>query len=607
MVSCQISGKTQSSVAVEKQSAIAVVDQEVHTSPSTVVRKNSGSGTFSIVEFDASNGLTHRQGEVSVAVNRNNPDQAVAATMNIQRGTNEGGLLVATTHNGGTHWLLQTVNLSPSVFMADPFLAWDGEGRVFLAQIPVQSGNIPLGIEVSRSTDGGISWELPVRISSNLGSDDKVALTVDDNKDSPFFGNIYVSWKWPGGPIWFSRSTDHGVSYSTPKSIDNKGTSGLDMTVTQDGAIIIAHNFAGAGVFVQRSLDGGLTFQPAQLVASKNAGYEVFPYAHCTNPGAFINASIDAYRPVNEDSGLVLLTWVDCPDTAPSCSDPCNNDCPTRVRYSVSQDEGQSWSVAQSLEAAEGSQFFQWSDIDQANGDWYITYRDSSVDPGHLSSVTRLVRSTDQGLSWSEPVQLSSVSSTTFDWPGHYNGLASHDGKVYAGWGDYRAATQGDFFLATAHARDRGFQMNAGLNDAWVSVGAPFQGIFITVLPLLQKVFVAWFTFDSVPPVGGERAVFGANDQRWVTGLGDIIGNRAEISMELTTGGAFNQSSPLPTQDTEYGTMTLEFTDCSNGSVSFEVPDAGVSGEFTIHRVIDSNVSLCEALSDLVIIDSQNN
>jgi len=139
------------------------------------------------------------------------------------------------------------------------------------------------------------------------------------------------------------------------------------------------------------------------------------------------------------------------------------------------------------------------------------------------------------------------------------------------------------------------FTINAGLNDAWVSADAPLQGMFITVFPDLGLVFVAWFTFDSVSP-GVGSAVFGAADQRWVTGLGGIQGNRVELAMELTSGGAFNAAEPVPVQEAGYGTLALDFKDCTEASVTYDFPGAGESGSFLIHRVVADNIPLCESL-----------
>ncbi len=142
------------------------------------------------------------------------------------------------------------------------------------------------------------------------------------------------------------------------------------------------------------------------------------------------------------------------------------------------------------------------------------------------------------------------------------------------------------------------FQINAGLNDAWVNANAPFQGLFVTVFPVLKLIFVAWFTFDSEQQSDDTTAAFGAPGQRWVTALGSYDGSNANLKAEMTSGGSFNASSPLPVQDTNYGTMDIEFTNCRTGIVKFDFPTAGQSGEFAIQRVLENNVALCETLSE---------
>ena len=150
------------------------------------------------------------------------------------------------------------------------------------------------------------------------------------------------------------------------------------------------------------------------------------------------------------------------------------------------------------------------------------------------------------------------------------------------------------------HAEDHGdgVSINAGMNDAWVNPLAEFQGLIVNVFPVFKLVFVAWFTFDSEPPPIETVAFFGAADQRWVSGAGTYAGNRVELKMESTFGGRFNSSDPQAMQDTEYGTMILEFDSCSSGTVSYEFPAAGESGEFNIVRVLEDNVALCEALAE---------
>ena len=142
------------------------------------------------------------------------------------------------------------------------------------------------------------------------------------------------------------------------------------------------------------------------------------------------------------------------------------------------------------------------------------------------------------------------------------------------------------------------FFINAGLNDAWVHDGAQRQGFFFTVFPLLNRLFFAWFTFDSVPPDASvPDAVFGANDQRWVSGLGAVEGDSVTISVELTSGGVFNASDPLATQEPNYGTITILFINCNEALLTYDFPGLMLSGQMTLTRVLEDNILLCHALN----------
>ncbi len=138
--------------------------------------------------------------------------------------------------------------------------------------------------------------------------------------------------------------------------------------------------------------------------------------------------------------------------------------------------------------------------------------------------------------------------------------------------------------------------INAGMNDAWVSDDAPFQGFFFTVFEDISLFFLSWFTFDSVPPSSGS-AVFGAIDQRWVTASGTFTGNMVTLSVELTTGGVFNSSDPMATQTQNYGTITIVFNNCNEAVLTYNFPGPGLSGMMTLTRVVDDNVELCDMLA----------
>lgn len=151
--------------------------------------------------------------------------------------------------------------------------------------------------------------------------------------------------------------------------------------------------------------------------------------------------------------------------------------------------------------------------------------------------------------------------------------------------------------------RTPAFEINAGVNDAWVSEGAPFQGFFFTVFPDINLMFLAWFTFDTERPDASVEAMFGEPGHRWVTASGPIDGHVANLEIEVTSGGLFNASLPLATQVKD-GTITVEFADCANALLTFDIPSIPEQGVIPLNRVVGDNVSRCEQLqpSDPVAI-----
>lgn len=153
------------------------------------------------------------------------------------------------------------------------------------------------------------------------------------------------------------------------------------------------------------------------------------------------------------------------------------------------------------------------------------------------------------------------------------------------------------FRVATSSTNGATVQINAGMNDAWVSADAALQGFFFTVFEDLGVFFLSWFTYDSVAPAGGNTATFGSSDQRWVTGAGSYSGNSVTINVENTSGGIFNGSVPMATQESNYGTITIVFLSCNEAVLTYNFPSAGLSGEITLTRVLPDNIALCEMLS----------
>jgi hypothetical protein len=151
-----------------------------------------------------------------------------------------------------------------------------------------------------------------------------------------------------------------------------------------------------------------------------------------------------------------------------------------------------------------------------------------------------------------------------------------------------------DFYQAVL-----GFQINAGLNDAWYDPATAGQGFLIAVFPEISQMFVAWFTFDTERPPEDVTAMLGDPGHRWLTAQGPYDGNTANLTIYVTEGGVFDAAEPPASLDPAGdGTLKLEFADCSEGMVRYEITSLGISGDIPIQRIVPDNVPLCEALAD---------
>ena len=90
----------------------------------------------------------------------------------------------------------------------------------------------------------------------------------------------------------------------------------------------------------------------------------------------------------------------------------------------------------------------------------------------------------------------------------------------------------------------------------------------------------------------------GEPGHRWLTAQGPYAGDTATLTIYVTKGGIFDSVAPAATTDPGGdGTLTIEFADCSNAIVTYEITSAGLSGEIPIERIADDNVALCESLA----------
>jgi beta-glucanase (GH16 family) len=140
--------------------------------------------------------------------------------------------------------------------------------------------------------------------------------------------------------------------------------------------------------------------------------------------------------------------------------------------------------------------------------------------------------------------------------------------------------------------------INAGFNDAWYNPATNGQGFLMTVYPDIKQMFVAWFTYDVERPPESATAILGEPGHRWITAQGPYSGDTATLTMFVTEGGTFDSAEPPTSTDAAgIGTMTIEFADCTQGLVTYQMTDPVRTNQIPIQRIVGDNQALCETLN----------
>jgi cyclophilin family peptidyl-prolyl cis-trans isomerase len=141
------------------------------------------------------------------------------------------------------------------------------------------------------------------------------------------------------------------------------------------------------------------------------------------------------------------------------------------------------------------------------------------------------------------------------------------------------------------------FEINPGLSGAWFNPETSGQGWLFDVIEGETGLgfFVAWFTYDDNPPAADELDGFGSRQHRWFTASGDVSGDTAALDIFLNSGGVFND--PRETMIEPVGSMTIQFSDCTNAQLSFDF-DASDDKDGSVDIIRLSPDVFCQAIVD---------
>jgi hypothetical protein len=239
-------------------------------------------------------------------------------------------------------------------------------GHAYQISVSFNAANAVNAVLVSKSADGGMTWSEPatlIRDTSDFNFNDKESITADSTNSNFVYAvwdrsrhpggnpnlNAFHSFAFRGDP-YFSRTTNGGATWEPPRNMfrrnANLWTIGHQIVVQPNGTLIDIFNLSqGSGV-----QPSGQTWEAVMRSTDKGATW--------SDP-------------------IKIAPWV-----AVNIDDPETGD-PLRV-----------------------GDFLPDLAVDPTNGALYAAWSDGSQTGGATADVV-LSKSTDGGLTWSEPVKVS--------------------------------------------------------------------------------------------------------------------------------------------------------------------------------------------------------
>ena len=281
-------------------------------------------------------------------------------------------------------------------------------------------------IYFTRSTDGGISFATEKIIAQGSATvyDAFPSLAVTQA------GTIHMAWcgvtnNESAYNIWYAKSEDNGVSFSAPVHITTNNAAVFPAIGASGNNVYIlyadASQYPKANYYFARSADGGSTFEtPVQVNDAECKGTVKFE--------GLTNILVDP-------SGNLYLAWVDG-RRADGSGDIC---------LAKSTDQGQSFAANvivndTTISRSDSAQYLPVIASDGANN-VYVSFADISLGDDWSNNRVYLAKSTDGGTSFATEALLAGHDATC-----KYHSLAVNaSGKLYAalcssvssGWGTW--------------------------------------------------------------------------------------------------------------------------------------------------------------------------
>lgn len=284
------------------------------------------------------------------------------------------------SQNGGVTWSAAMSNSVPAGYGqdGDPSLAFDSQGRLFYGYQGFSGTGADVFVaRLNPVTGAYISG--PIKVSTPGDENDKSTLAADRHATSPFADRLYMVWtEFPttgGTRVLTSFSSNQGATWSSPLPVSVAGEGFVwpaHVAVAPNGDVYVSYHsqtgFNGIGeaggnpdgisgkIFVVRSTDGGVSF--AQKSLAYTAGNADITFNVQSSPGAipgtkfWLQGSGEGWvLPDAQIAGNVYVVAADDPDNDHASGDASN------IYIVRSTDNGMTWSSPIRVDHDAGTSF----------------------------------------------------------------------------------------------------------------------------------------------------------------------------------------------------------------------------------------------------------
>ncbi|HMQ67934.1 MAG TPA: hypothetical protein PKA90_03040 [Ignavibacteria bacterium] len=357
------------------------------------------------------------------------------------------------TTNAGINWTgtnaIKMQNGGIISTVGDPNIVIDKNGThiISFTAPPLSGSDFKAGI--CYSTNNGAYWSSTVYIPG-VGRADKIMSSADNFSASPFYGNVYVIYSdFIKMGLYISKSTDGGMTWDTVKRLSPSNQDarvGASVIIGKNGEIFVSWPYfdpidLNSYVGFAKSTDGGSTWSAddnAFQVNTLRIAHKVF----VNNVRANGLPTMNMDRSGGPGDGTLYIT---CTEKAAAGS-PASDDYDILIHSST--DQGNSWNppvkVNQDINSSMRYQFYPAITIDSKGG-IDIVYYDSRNTPTNDSFQVYLSRSIDGGNNFEDKLIsdhkffLKPIDPSLFGVPGYigtYIGITSSGETITPVWFD---------------------------------------------------------------------------------------------------------------------------------------------------------------------------